>query len=139
MVHIMVLIMVNNFIDYIWCMRVDRFFVCELRSAKLTASAETQGCGCRSMLMIGQLILVDQSKRMNFHANKNMVQTFLEMSLWCLDQRCAKRGNSHSPRSHSHSQGLAIPRFRRKSDQPALTIVIYLRDFIDSCRKSYAV
>ena len=71
----------------LWCMRVDRFFVCELRSAKLTAQAETQGCGCHSMLMIGQLISVGQSKRMNFHANKNVVQTFIKMYLWCLDEK----------------------------------------------------
>ena len=58
-------------------MRVDRFFVCEVRTANLTAQAETQGCGCLSTLMIGQLISVGQSKRMNFHANKNIVQTFL--------------------------------------------------------------
>ena len=68
-------------------MRVDRFFVCELRSANLNVKAETQGCGCHSILIIGQLISVGQSKRMNFHANKNMVQRFLEMSLWCLDEK----------------------------------------------------
>ena len=61
-------------------MQVDRFLVCELQSGKLTAQAETQGCGCHSMQMIGQLILVGQSKSMN----STQIKIWFKPSLWSL-------------------------------------------------------